>query len=122
MSSRKLLVLVLLSLLIVSSVNGEGLVPPLQLPEMPQAQEGDDQTAEVTIGEMRNALYYQKAYPILLEYIEELKAKLVVQAMQTDQERVKRLEVEMKLDAVKGQRNMSLVVNAAQLAWLLLGN
>lgn len=122
MSSRKLLVLVLLSLMVIGSVQAEQLVPPLELPDLPEAQEGDSDVVETTVGEMRNALYYYEAYPILLDYVEELKVKLVEQAMRTDQERVKRLNAEIKVDAVRGQRNMSLVVNAAQLAWLLLGN
>lgn len=117
----------MLSLLILTILTGssqaEELVPPLELPELPEAQEGDDLIIEVTVGEQRNALYYYRAYPILLDYVEDLKARLVEQAMMTDQERIKRVGAEMKLDVVRGQRNTSLIVNVGQLGLglLLLG-
>jgi hypothetical protein len=42
------------------------------MPEPPESQEGDDEVVQTTVGHMRNALFYYRLTPILIDYAHEV--------------------------------------------------
>lgn len=71
-------------------------VEPIQLPDPPSWQEGDDQVFEITIGEARQALYYKEIVPLLLEYGEDVREIAIATGEHLEGCRVKWLEEEEK--------------------------
>lgn len=62
----------------------EQTVPKLTIPAPPQPQEGDEELVTVTVGHMRNALYYYRLLPIVIDYAEDVSVIAVNQADETD--------------------------------------
>jgi len=76
----------------VSAVNGESGASFTELPEisLPAAQADDDQSTEVTVGEMRNALAYYEAYKATRTfYNDEIvpRGNKLIEALQVEQKR-----------------------------------
>lgn len=47
-------------------------LPQLNLPAPPEAQEGDSEMVETTVGAMRSALYYYEVLPIVIDHGNEV--------------------------------------------------
>lgn len=62
-------------------------LPALTIPEPPAEQKGDDEIVQTTVGAMRNALYYYRLTPHLIEYARDANALSFEKAQVADAER-----------------------------------
>lgn len=82
-----MLILMILPTLSLPAEDSDNVLPPLTIPEPPAEQEGDDEIVQTTVGAMRNALYYYRLTPLLIEYARDANAIALEKAQMVDVER-----------------------------------
>lgn len=67
------------------------------MPEPPEPQEGDDEVVQTTVGHMRNALFYYRLTPVLINYAHEVEQIAYEEAEKVDVLNAKLYEKEQQL-------------------------